>query len=72
MCFFSTLKIELGPGGFQQNPPSVKYLKKQEALKARRIIMGLIICHKEKVNLSKISKEELLDKVEEIGRIKSG
>lgn len=70
--FFSTLRIELGPGGFQQNPPSIKYLRKKEALKARRIIMGLIICEREKVDLVGIPPGELVLKVEEIGRMRGG
>lgn len=68
--FFSTLRIELGPGGFHQNPPSIKYLKKNEALKARRMIMGLIICMKEKIDLSGLSSREIAEKTEEIGRFK--
>lgn len=69
--FFATLRIELGPGGFKQNPPSIRYLKKNEALKARRIIMGLIICNKEKIDLSGLSPSEIAEKTEEIGKFKS-
>jgi hypothetical protein len=65
---FAKLKLELGPGGFQQNPPSVSYLKKTEAQKAMRIIMGLIICDKEKIDLTNMSQVDVLNKVEEIGR----
>lgn len=66
--FFATLKLELGPGGFQQNPPKITYLKKAEAQRARRLIMGLIVCDKEDVELTGIPQEEVLRKVEEIGR----
>ena len=69
--FFATLKLELGPGGFQQNPPPVTFLFKKEAIKANRIIVGLIICHKEKIDLSGMSREEILRKSEEIGRHKT-
>jgi hypothetical protein len=67
---FAKLKLELGPGGFQQNPPSVSYLKKAEARRARRIIMGLILCDKEDIDLTGMSREDILKKVEEIGRFK--
>jgi hypothetical protein len=68
--FFATLRLELGPGGFQQNPPAVHYLRKKDALKAKRIIVGLLICHKEKIDLSGMSNKEIISRVEEIGRVK--
>ncbi|KKQ74803.1 MAG: hypothetical protein US96_C0025G0012 [Candidatus Woesebacteria bacterium GW2011_GWB1_38_5b] len=68
--FFATLKLELGPGGFQQNPPAIEYLRKRDALKIKRIIVGLLICHKEKIDFSGITPQEILEKVEEIGRVK--
>ncbi|MFZ2206003.1 MAG: hypothetical protein WA061_03465 [Microgenomates group bacterium] len=68
--FFSTFRLEVAPGGIQQNPPAIQYLKKSEALKAKRIITGLMICDKEKVDLSLLSPQEVLKKVEEIGRFR--
>jgi len=67
---FAKLKLELGPGGFQQNPPSVSYLKKADARRARRIIMGLILCDKEDIDLTGMPREDILKKVDEIGRFK--
>lgn len=69
--FFATFKIEMGPGGFQQNPPPVQFLRKKQALRAKRIIVGLLICHKEKINLSPFNNKELLEKLEEIGRFRN-
>ncbi|EKD86870.1 MAG: hypothetical protein ACD_37C00118G0003 [uncultured bacterium] len=69
--FFATLKIEMGPGGFQQNPPPIQFLRKKQALRAKRIIVGLLVCHKEKINLSSFNNKELLGKLEEIGRFRS-
>lgn len=69
--FFATFKIEMGPGGFMQNPPPVQFLRKRQALKAKRIIVGLLVCHKEEINLSSFNKKELLKKLEEIGRFRS-
>ena|SRR3989344_2745166 len=68
--FFATLKLELGPGGFQQNPPPIQYLRKKDALEIKRIIVGLLICHKEKIDFSGMTSQEILEKVEEIGRVK--
>lgn len=65
---FSTLKIQLGPGGFQQDPPPVRYLPKNDAQIAKDIIMGLLVCHKEKINLENLETEELINKLVEIGR----
>lgn len=69
--FFATLKLELGQGGFHQNPPPVTNLNKKEALKAKRIIVGLTVCQKENIDLSHLSKKEISEKVEEIGRYRS-
>ena len=68
--FFATLKFELGPGGFQQNPPPIRFLKKRDALRIKQIIVGLLICHKEKIDLSKMTPAQILKNVEEIGRTK--
>lgn len=68
---FATLKLELGPGGFQQNPPPFHYLKKNDALRIKKIIVGLLICHKEKIDLSEMAPAQVLENVEEIGRTKT-
>lgn len=46
----------------------VKYLKTGDAIKARRIIQGLVLANKGGIDLSKIKDEELLKRVEELGR----
>jgi len=68
---FSTLKIQMGPGGFQQDPPPVRFLPKNDVLKAKNIIMGLLVCHKEEIKLDDLEKEELLEKLIEIGRFRT-
>lgn len=65
--FFSKLKLELGAGGFKQNPPSISHLKKEEARKARRIIMGLVVANKENIELSGMDHNEMLRKIEKVG-----
>lgn len=69
--FFATLRLELGPGGFMQNPPSITFLKKTEALRAKRIIMGLLICKKEGIEFAGLTPDEIVQKVEEIGRVRT-
>ncbi len=69
--FFASLRLELGPGGFQQNPPRISYLKKGEAIRARRIMMGLLICKKEGIEFEGMSRTQIVEKVEEIGKIRS-
>lgn len=52
------------------NIMEVSFLKKHEALKARRIIEGLKLMHEQKVDFSKISTQDLLEKVEHLGSVK--
>lgn len=67
--FFATFHLELGPGGFHLTPPVVSFLRKEEALRARRVIMGLIICDKEGIDLTKMNKDEVLQKLDEVGNV---
>lgn len=69
--FFATLRLEMGPGGYQQNPPPIKFLMKKDAQRIKKIIVGLLICHKEKIDLSEMTPAEVLKSVEEIGRTKT-
>lgn len=63
---FATLTFEIvGP---EKNPHKIKYLKIREALKAKRIIIGLKACFDEKIDTTKLSTSELITKVEEIGK----
>lgn len=64
--FFATLSVEIS--GFEQNPEDIRFLPKESALKAKRIILGLVAAHKEGVDLSKIPMEKIVSEVEEIGR----
>lgn len=67
--FFATLTIvPIAP------PPdtiiSLRFLWRHQALRAKRLIMGLLECHHEQVDLSTYPKQELIKYVEEIGRAK--
>ncbi len=64
--FFATLEIR--DSGFHDQLISVPYLRKSEAMKARRVIQGLIMAMKNGIDPSKIPADELLEKAEQIGR----
>jgi len=70
--FFSTLRLQLGPGGFQQDPPELRFLWKKDAQIVRQMIVGLLICQKEKIDLSHLAREELIQKILQIGMVKRG
>ena len=48
---------------------TIKYLKKQEALKARRIIGGLMIAKQRNLDISSVDTPELIKMMEELGSI---
>ncbi len=54
--------------GFSDNTVDVKNLKKEDALIARRIIMGLIVAREQHVDLTKLNAQEVLEKLEELGK----
>ena len=47
----------------------IRHLNKKEALRARRIIQGLIVAHKEKIDFSTIKTNDLVGKLEGLGRM---
>jgi hypothetical protein len=65
--FFSTFTLEVT--GLETNPNPVHFLKRAEAAKLRRVVMGLISCAKEGIDLSKIPDNEITRKVEDIGKL---
>ena len=62
---FASLNIEMT--SFERNTEQIKYLKKADAQKAHRIIMGLATCRKEGIDITRFDAEELLPKIEKIG-----
>lgn len=67
--FFATLKIV--DEGFPEGEIKISYLKKNEAIRARQIIQGLVTCKKEEIDVTKLEDTYLLEKIEELGRIKA-
>ncbi len=61
-------KLTLIDRNFVQDRITVSYLNKEEALKMRRIIMGLIIAHENKVDLADYTMQQVREYTEEIGR----
>jgi hypothetical protein len=60
--------ISFDKEGFQENPGTVEYLWREDALKVRRIIMGMMVATKEGVEMDALDDKSLLEKVEAIGR----
>jgi hypothetical protein len=65
--FFGSLTFEIS--GFEQNPGIVKFLKRNEAIKAHQIIVGLTTVMKEKADksLNDLPTDEKAEKLITIG-----
>jgi hypothetical protein len=64
--FFATLSIV--DRGFIENEIKIPYLHKSEAIKMRRIIQGLLVAHRQKVDLSKLEgTPQIVVKLEALG-----
>ena len=64
-AFFSTMHFEVT--GAEQNPTAVYYLKRDEALYARRLITGLILCNKQRIDLTGSSRSEIVKSALKLG-----
>jgi len=53
---------------FSQEPINTPYLKKNDAIKARRLIQGLILASKEGIKIHDLPYDELMQKLERIGK----
>ncbi len=63
--FFATLKII--DIGYTDNSIDIAYLKKSEGNLARRVIQGLAMAHKNNVDLTKVERQDLVEKLESLG-----
>jgi len=70
--FFATLKI-LPMGfsvvGFDENWVKVEYLWRNDAIRARRIIEGLLIGIREGIDFSKVETKQFVQKIETLGKV---
>lgn len=57
--------------GFAENIIQISFLKKDEAIRARKIIQGIVVAAKQGVDLSKLELQDLLVKIEELGKMKA-
>lgn len=64
--FFASLQII--DRYFQELPVVTRYLKKDEAILAKRVIQGMIIVIKEGIDVHALSIGELLVRVEKVGK----
>lgn len=63
--FFAVIKIV--DAGFTENSIELRFFKKKDALKIRRLVQGLAIASKHEIDLSKVDTEALIEKIEELG-----
>lgn len=64
--FFASMSFELQ--GYEKNPPAIKFLQVHKAVRARRIIEGLIICETNKIDLKELPSSDLIAKLEDLGK----
>lgn len=64
--FFGT--VHLTSRYFLNNPESINYLWRSDAAKVQRLLQGYIIAQHEKIDCSKIPKEELCILLDDLGR----
>lgn len=54
--------------GFTENSIDINFLWRDEAIKARRIIQGLVVAHRQGIEMDKIETVNLIKKLEELGK----
>ncbi len=54
---------------YSQLSLELEFLSIKEAMKAKRLIQGLLFASKEGIDLTKIEDEHLIEKIEELGRV---
>lgn len=53
---------------YAENVLEIKFLPKADALRARRIIQGLVVAVQNGVDLNEIPSQEIVEKIEELGK----
>lgn len=64
--FFATLKIV--PDGYPGNPLVIRFLKKGEAIRAQRIIQGLMVARKQGIDPAKLDNPDFIESIEALGK----
>jgi hypothetical protein len=65
--FFGALTVEIKGLELRDQQKTVEHLWKADAIKAHRIITGLIAIHEEKIDITSLSNQEVLEMTEKIG-----
>lgn len=63
--FFASLHFEVV--GYEKNPEPIRFLAKNDAVKAKQIITGLIAARKKKIPIDAVKNTHLKKKMEKIG-----
>lgn len=66
--FFATVRIV--DQGYIENTIDIAYLKRDDAIMVRKIIQGLVIAHRQAVDLSVLSSSHIRQRAEEMGQVK--
>lgn len=66
---FACVRFEVK--GYEQNPPPVAYLRKNEATKLRSLIIGLCTSEIEDININKVPAQKAKEQLRKIGKIKT-
>lgn len=64
--FFAKLHFEVV--GYEKNPDPVRFLSKEDALKAKQIITGLIATNKKDISLKNVKKKTIKKSAQKIGK----
>lgn len=64
--FFSSIQIV--DRFFSQDPIVINHLPKNKAHQLKQIVEGLLVAHREQIDVSRISDRELVSKVQQIGK----
>jgi hypothetical protein len=64
--FLSTLKVETK--GLDQNPPPLTMLSSRDAHMAKNLLVGLMGAHAHGIDLSRLTGQDVINKLIEIGR----
>jgi len=67
--FFASLEIEAS--GFKKNPPKLKFLQHKDATRARMYINALMDLNRQGIDIEKLSKDEIIKKLEEISKLQA-
>jgi hypothetical protein len=66
--FFGSLKITTRYFDTKKPPYTITFLKREEALRVKRIIQGYLLARLKEIDCTALSTQELADKLDELGK----